>query len=227
MTLRRPDTTQLASNGMALVLTAGLAAALLSARTDLWRDALAQPAAAAQAGIEISLQQAAADPPAAPPPPVPRKAPTHHLTPQRDAAMDAPVPVEPQSTPEHEIPEGAALLASSSTSPAAQAPADAHPDLEAQYAAGLRADIDRRTHAPDSAQYRLHRPSGEVRVGFAVMRSGEPKTVHVLRSSGSSILDEAAVAIVASGRYPPMSAMLFLGETEHVFAVTIEFRAAS
>ena len=172
------------------------------------------------------MQQAAAAPPA-PPPPVPRKVPTHRLTPRRDAAVDTPVPAEPQSTPQQEVPEGAALLASSSASATAQPPADVRPDLEAQYAAGLRADIDRRTHAPDSAQYRLHRPSGEVRVGFAVMRSGEPKTVHVLRSSGSPILDEAAVAIVASGRYPPMSAMLFAGETEHMFAVTIEFRAAS
>jgi protein TonB len=99
--------------------------------------------------------------------------------------------------------------------------------LEAQYASGLRADIDRRTHPPDSAQYRLHRPSGEVRVGFVVKRNGEPKTVRVLRSSGSSILDEAAVAIVSSGRYSPMTAQVFAGEAEHVFAVTIEFRAPS
>jgi protein TonB len=222
---RRPDTTPLASNGMALMLTAGLAAVLLSARTEFWRDALAQPGNAGQTGIEISLQQAAAPP--APPPPVPRKVPTHRLTPRRDTAAETPVPAEPQSRPQQEVPEGAALLASSSASVTAQPPADVRPDLEAQYAAGLRADIDRRTRAPDSAQYRLHRPSGEVRVGFAVMRSGEPKTVHVLRSSGSPILDEAAVVIVASGRYPPMSAMLFAGETEHMFAVTIEFRAAS
>ena len=101
---------------------------------------------------------------------------------------------------------------------------DTRPDLEAEYAAGLRADIDRRTHAPDSAQYRLRRPSGEVRVGFVVLRNGEAKVVRVLRSSGSSILDDAAQTTVSSGHYPPMPAKAFAGESEHMFAVTIEFR---
>jgi TonB family protein len=124
------------------------------------------------------------------------------------------------------VPEGGALVASSDT-PVAAPSSDVRADLEAQYAAGLRADIDRRTHPPDSIQYRLHRPSGEVRVGFVVMRNGEPTVVRVLRSSGSSILDAAALAIVASGHYPPMPAKIFAGEPEHAFAVTIEFRAVS
>jgi protein TonB len=104
---------------------------------------------------------------------------------------------------------------------------DSHPDLEGEYAANLRADIDRRTHAPDSAQYRLRRPSGEVRVGFVVMRNGATKGIRVLRSSGSSILDEAAQSTVSSGHYPPMPTKAFAGEAEHMFAVTIEFRRTS
>jgi outer membrane biosynthesis protein TonB len=49
----------------------------------------------------------------------------------------------------------------------------------------------------------------------------------VLRSSGSSILDEAARTTVSSGHYPPMPARAFAGEAEHMFAVTIEFRRAN
>ena len=112
----------------------------------------------------------------------------HRVVPQVRVA-EIPVPAEPQPQASEPVPEGAALVAAASL----PAPAlDTHPDLDAEYAAGLRADIDRRTHAPDSVQYRLHRPSGEVRVGFVVMRNGESKVVRVLRSSGSSILDEAA-----------------------------------
>jgi TonB family protein len=226
MTPRRPDMTQFASNGMALVLTAGVLVVWFATKPDSWREALVQPANAGHASIEISLQQAAEAPPA-PPPPVRRKMPEHRVVPRHDAVAEIPVPTEPESAPQHEVPEGAALVASSSAAASAQPRDDSHADLEAQYAAGLRADIDRRTHPPDSVQYRLRRPSGEVRVGFVLMRSGEPKTVHVLRSSGSSMLDEAAVAIVSSGHYPPMPTLAFAGQSEHVFAVTIEFRAPS
>ena len=72
----------------------------------------------------------------------------------------------------------------------------------------------------------IARPERCAWVSF-VTRNGEPKVVHVLRSSGSSILDEAAVAIVASGHYPAMPSRVFAGEMEHAFAVTIEFRAPS
>jgi periplasmic protein TonB len=224
----RQDTAQIASNGMALVITAALLAALFATRADSWRDSPALPPSTDQPGIEVSLQQAAAETPPAPPPPVPRKLPTHRVTPQPAAAAELPVPADLQAMPlaRDAVPEGGALVAASGA-PANPAPtSDYRPDFDAQYAAGLRADIDRRTHPPDSAQYRLHRPSGEVRVGFVVMRNGEPKAVRVLRSSGSSILDEAATAIVSSGHYPPMTAKVFVGEAEHVFAVTIEFRAA-
>jgi TonB family protein len=225
MTPGRRDIARMASDGTALVLSAGIFGLLLITRPDSWRESFVQPSSTGPVGIEVSLLQAADTPPA-PPPPVPRRARMHHPIERREAAPDSPSPAEPQNMPiESAVPEGGALVASGS---AAAAPAvDAHPDLEAQYAAELRADIDRRTRPPDSAQYRLHPRSGEVRVGFIVMRNGEPKIVHVLRSSGSPILDDRAVAIVSAGHYPPMSAKIFVGDAEHAFAVTIEFRQPS
>jgi protein TonB len=217
------DGVRISSDAVALALSGVVLAVLLSTKVQSWTDAAASPAAN-QSSIEVSLQAEAAvtPPPPVPPPPLQKPLP-HRITPQVRVA-ETPVPAEPQLQSSEPVPEGAALVASA-TMPA-PAP-DTRPDLEAEYAAGLRADIDRRTHAPDSAQYRLRRPSGEVRVGFVVMRNGEAKAVRVLRSSGSSILDDAAQNTVSSGHYPPMPAKAFAGEAEHMFAVTIEFHRAS
>ena len=155
---------------------------------------------------------------------MPQKPVPHQLLPKQVSVVSQPEPLpqEPREAERDPVPEGGALIAAV---PAVAAPArESHLDLEAEYAAGLRADIDRRTHPPDSAQYRLHRPFGEVRVSFVVTRSGEAKDVRVVRSSGSSILDEQALGIVASGRYLPIPTKAFADEAEHLFLVTIEFR---
>ena len=212
------DGVQISSDAVALALSGMALAVLLHAKVDSWTEVSASPATNQ---IELSVQtEAAATPPSpAPPPPVQKPVP-HRVVPQQIRVAEIPVPAEPSVSAES-VPEGAALVASA-TPPAPVS--EARPDLEAEYAAGLRADIDRRTHAPDSAQYRLRHPSGEVRVGFVVMRNGAAKAIRVLRSSGSSILDEAAQATVSSGQYPPIPEKAFVGEAEHLFAVTIEFR---
>jgi periplasmic protein TonB len=213
------DGVQISSDAVALALSAAVLAVLLNTPVESWTEVSATPAAN-QPSIEVSVQtEAAVTPPQPAPPPVQKPVP-HRVVPQVRVA-EIPVPVEPQPQALEPVPEGAALVAAASLP--APAP-DTHPDLDAEYAAGLRADIDRRTHAPDSAQYRLHRPTGEVRVGFVVLRNGESKAVRVLRSSGWPILDDAAQATVSSGHYPPMPAKAFAGEAEHMFAVTIEFR---
>jgi TonB family protein len=224
MRSHRHDRVQVASDGAALVLSIVMLGLYFVTKPALWHDTLVHPAAG-QAGIEVSLLKAA-DVPPTPPPPAPRKVPVHHVVPRQ--VTDDPLPAELLKMPvEAAVPEGGAVVAASNAAANSPAVVDSPPDLEAQYAAGLRADIDRRTHPPDSAQFRLHRASGEVRVGFIVMRSGEPKVVHVLRTSGSPILDDTAVAIVSAGHYTPMPDKIFVGEAEHAFAVTIEFRAPS
>ncbi len=233
MTTRYPDMAQWSSNGLALVVTLGLLVVLLLAnRTRSWEDSPAALAVERTPNIAVALQQAPADNPPArqmprPPPLKARNVPEHRLSSTSAVMAKAPSPaaVQPLSVAQRPVPEGGAVVAAAETPQSAASPAEAHPDLEAQYAGGLRADIDRRTRPPDSAQYRLRRPSGEVRVSFIVLRNGTTKDTRVLHSSGSSILDDAAVAIVSSGHYPPMSAELFPGEGEHSFTVTIEFRA--
>ena len=217
------DGVQISSDAVALALSGVALAVLLHTKLDSWTEVSASRAAN-QSSIEVSVltEAAAAPTPPAPPPPVQKPVPRRVA--QKARVAEIPAPAEPQLQASEPVPDGAALVAAA----AVPAPApDTHPDLEAEYAASLRADIDRRTHAPDSVQYRLRHPSGEVRVGFVVMRNGAAKAVRVLRSSGSSILDEAAQTTVSSGRYPPMPAKAFAGEAEHMFAVTIEFRRAN
>jgi protein TonB len=212
------DGVKISSDAVALALSGVALAVLLHSKVDSWTEVSASPATN-QIEVSVQTEPAVAPAPPAPPPPVQKPLP-RRVVPQVRVA-EIPVPAEPQLQASESVPQDAALVASA----AVQGPMpDSHPDLEAEYAANLRADIDRRTHPPDSAQYRLRRPSGEVRVGFVVMRNGATKGIRVLRSSGSSILDEAAQTTVSSGHYPPMPAKAFAGEAEHMFAVTIEFR---
>lgn len=217
------DRGQYASDAAALAVAAAAVVLWLLTSPQLLRAVqLAQRGRAAPA-IELTLQSAPEETPPAPPaPPPPRPVVRRHIehAPARPLLLPDPLP-----TPSEVAPPEAALVAAPAPAPAGST--EAHPDLDAQYAAQLLADIDRRTHTPDSTQYRLRHPSGEVRVSFVVARSGELHEVKVLRSSGSSLLDEAALGIVSSGRYPPMPAQAFAGESRHTFVVTIEFRRAS
>jgi periplasmic protein TonB len=216
------DYARYASDATALTLTGAAAAVLLIASHDLLRDLAAPPVR--DTGIELTLQSAPAETPPAPPPPIPPKPRAQHarVIPLAAAPAPAPIPIDPPEP----VPADAALIAAAPAAAPPPAPLT-RPDLEALYAAGLREDIDRRTHPPDSPEYRLRHPSGAVRVRFVVLRGGEPQAVAIERSSGSSLLDAAAVQIVASGHYPPMPPKVFIGEAGHTFAVTIEFRPAT
>lgn len=222
MTSNPQDGAQRVSDFGALLLTAGLAAFMLIARPLNWQQQA--PRVPADQPVELSLEaqpQAAPTPPPAPPPPLR----------QREIVTRAPVPVvpDPITFTADPVPDDAAVVASNDPAPPTTPapPVKANADLEAQYAESLREDIDHRTRLADSPQYRLHRVSGEVRVRFVLTRAGEPKQVQIERSSGSSTIDQAAIAIVAAGHYAPMPTAIYISQTEHLFAVTIDFTAAA
>ena len=205
------------SDATALLLTALFAATVLLALRAL-------PAQLPQLVYdhEVALTLEAA-PPAPPAPLVPSLQPPQkrHLTALRQAQTPDPLPVAADPAPA-DITPLAAIAPADPPAPGGRA----HPDLDARYAAELRADIDRRTSPPDTAQYRLRHPFGEARVRFVVLRSGAPEGAAIERSSGSALLDDQAIRIVASGNYPPMPAAVFAGESQHLFVVTIEFRSS-
>jgi periplasmic protein TonB len=98
-------------------------------------------------------------------------------------------------------------------------------DIESQYAATLRTNIDARTALPSSAEYRLLKPHGEVRVHFTLDRSGMMVASELARSSGSALLDHHALEIVRTGHYPPFPGEAFQGESRHTFLITLEFHS--
>jgi len=216
----RRDSAQYASDGMALLLTAAVAAALIATgRTRL--DNVIPRATRSDRGIELTVQVAPVEAPPAPPSPVLPRVKAHRTQPEPTPPVDS-LPVDELPAPA----DAAAVLAYFPPSAPAPAAPQTRPDLEAQYAAELKADIERRHRPPDSALYRLRRPSGEVRVAFVVVRGGEPQSVSVLRSSGSAVLDEAALKLVSAGHYPPMPENVFVGETRHSFVISVEYRPA-
>jgi TonB family protein len=214
----RRDPVQLSSDATALLLTVVAAAIYLIAGSRLLPKLHTTPADRA---FELSLQSEQPEIPPAPPPPVPHRTEKHH-----PVQPPVPMPTDPAPVEQQTAPADAAAIAAAEASPALAETAASRPDLEALYAAELRADIDRRKHPPDSAQYRLHHPYGEVRVRFVVLRSGQPQAASIARSSGSAVLDQEALQLVSAGHYPPMPVKAFVGESQHAFLVTVEFPPA-
>jgi protein TonB len=211
------DSVQLTSDATALVLTTVAALMFITAGHRLVPQRVSR-AAAPERPFELALQSAQPEAPAVPPPPVPRR-----TEKRQRVSQPAPAPPDPLPVTEQAAPADAALVAAQAATPTGPV-AVSKPDLESLYTAQLLADIKRRNHPPDSAQYRLQHPHGEVQVRFVLSRSGEPRTVSVARSSGSAVLDQEAVKVVASGHYPPMPEKAFVGETQHTFLVTIEYQ---
>jgi len=213
------DSLQLTSDATALVLTTVAALVVLTAGHRLLPERVSR-VAAPDRPFELALLSAQPEAPPVPPPPLPRR-----TEKRQRVSQPAPAPPDPLPVTEQAAPADAALVALPAAPPTAPVTAS-RPDLESLYTAQLLADIKRRNHPPDSAQYRLQRPHGEVQVRFVLLRNGEPRTVSVVRSSGSAILDQEAVKIVASGHYPAMPEKCFVGEMQHTFLVTIEYQPA-
>jgi TonB family protein len=171
-----------------------------------------------ETGVRISLLDEAPIPP--PPHPEPPRSQPHAVrTARREAApLIAAVPID-DARQDSDLP---IELPAESPPPKASV---SHADIEADYAAALRRNVDERTAVPTTSEYRLLKPSGAAMVCFTLDRSGSPSEVTVKRPSGSKILDTQAARIVASGRYPPFPEAAFPGELRHVFIVTIEFRS--
>jgi protein TonB len=210
------------SHTLALLFTAAvIAAAIVDEKYDPQEAAMNNPAIQVELAPDPAPPAARVpDPPAPQPPklrPVHKKDPVH----QQTAPASLPLMAETAETP---AVNDAPAPSQDSESEAPAAPSrEAAGTIEAQYAATLRTNIDARTVAPNSMEYRLRRPKGETRVNFILDRAGLVLAADVARTSGSDILDRQAVSIVKTGRYPPFPQTAFNGEPRHSFLVTLEF----
>ncbi len=175
-------------------------------------------------GVRLSLmteQPAPEMPKPEPPRPKPPKPPQASA---QKRIVPIAVPIETPAPVVSEAPalaDGAVVMAAEPPQPPVPGSSSS---IEAAYAAALRQNVDSRTSVPNSAEYRLIKPSGSALIRFVLDRVGNPREVAVAHSSGSGILDRLALAIVASGHYPPFPETAFSGELRHTFLVTIEFR---
>jgi protein TonB len=96
--------------------------------------------------------------------------------------------------------------------------------IEAGYVGALRAYLESIKRYPTSREARLQHPQGRVRLWLEVARDGTLRAAGIDESSGSMILDGAAVATVRQGRYPAFPAEAWRGAEMHRFAVTLEYK---
>ena len=93
------------------------------------------------------------------------------------------------------------------------------------YSAQLRAYLESIKHYPTSKEARLQRPHGIVNVWVVLDRSGGMKEAGIEDSSGSLILDGAALSTVRGASYPPFPANAFQGQATRRFTVQLNFQA--
>ncbi len=237
MTSREPGRD--AAETAALVLAAGMTAAL-TAFVLSQPLAQMQPQPEAPRPIEVALsvveeppppppQPVQATPPlkSEPPPPPPPQAASSPLPPPppprprqivHPKRPPPPHPVVTRETPPDAPPRPPSKIVAKV---ARQAPEN-H-SAEAAFVGLLHGIVARNTVPPGGAAYRLSHPSGEVEVGFTISRVGAVSDVHIIRSSGSPMLDSQAVAIVAGQRYPAIPEDVYPGAVSHGFSVPVAF----
>jgi TonB family protein len=184
----------------------------------LVEEAPPPPAQAAPSPPEARPEPLPAPPPQTAPSPLPPPRP-----PRPRHTLHRPNPVPQTQTQEDVAPNNSAP--SETYGRVAQQAAENH-SAEGAYVGRLHALVARATVPPHSAAYRLHHPTGEVLVGFTLARNGALSNVHVIRSSGSDILDAQGCVIVAGLHYPAMPEDVYAGAPSHAFSVPVAFSEA-
>lgn len=169
-------------------------------------------------------------PPPAPTPPtptLPRPVPVQRTAPvaapkaPSAAPVDAVGPDAPPGPPAPPSPPAPEAVAPAPPPPAAAPTHSA--TAEETYAAQTRAYLETLKHYPTSKEARLQHPRGEAEIWFVLERSGNLKEAGVESSSGSLILDGAALSLVRSSSYQPFPADAFVGQAEHRFKVRLAY----
>lgn len=114
---------------------------------------------------------------------------------------------------------------------AAQPPASLPPptpptsgrEAEAAYVGKVRAYLQSIKRYPTGREASLQRPTGMAVIWFTVRRSGELLEAGIEASSGSMLLDNAALATVRRGAYPVFPDDAWAGKAQQRFVVELDF----
>jgi protein TonB len=175
-----------------------------------------------------------------PPPPPPREIrPPQPLAPRSDMAppplqLDVPPPpvISPVELTQRDAPLPPKPAAIVIASPAATATT---PDnlklhaasMESEYASMVRAMLNSIKRYPTGRAASQQRPQGKVKVWFTLARSGALLDAGILESSNSNLLDDAAIATVRRGSYPPFPGNTWVDQESHKFSADMQFSPPS
>ncbi len=169
-----------------------------------------------------------------PPPPPPKQERPPELAPKVEAPPPPFVPPTEVAPPVNAPAINSAAVPPPTPAPIAPpAPAAAPPgpkaaeppavDVEAEYATKVRAMLNSTKRYPTGREASQTRPQGRVKVWFTLTRAGALVEVGVQESSNNNLLDNAAVATVRRGTYPPFPEKGWAGHDQNKFTADIEF----
>lgn len=141
---------------------------------------------------------------------------------QRPTPRPTPNPA-PNVAPQPETPVAPSAPAVSAT-PAPPHPAAPNANINDAYVAQIRSYLESVKHYPTGKEARMQRPRGEVQVWFVLDRGGSVKDTGIENSSGSLILDGAALSTVRGASYPPFPAEVYPNEPTHRFTVSLNYQ---
>lgn len=95
--------------------------------------------------------------------------------------------------------------------------------IQAGYESKIKGYLESIKRYPTSREARIQRPTGRVGLWIEVNRDGTLKDVGVAKTSDFIILDNAALATVRQGKFPPFPADTYPGESYRRFTVTLEY----
>jgi protein TonB len=198
--------------------------------------ALHTPTAVKKSRQQTPMRVTIAPPQVEPPAPMPEMPKLPEVTPE--VAMPVIPQFTPRATPKptpspKAAPTPAPQEAAETTpQPAVSAPQSRAPAPTPQpatateddtYAAQVKAYLESIKHYPTSKEARLQRPRGSVTVWIVIDRSGGMKEAGIDESSGSLILDGAALSTVRNASYPGFPASAFQGQATHRFTVQLNY----
>lgn len=167
-----------------------------------------------------------------PPKPVPKPKPVTRPVPMPTSVKPAPAPAQaptsvaasqpvPQTPPAPPVaPTPVAPQAPKAMPPAPPAPVS-NPSHEANYVQLIRRQIEQ--HKVYPALARTLDMSGTVEVSYVINRQGKLIDVEIAATSGSEILDKAALQAVRAAVVPPMPEDVWRGETQKQFKTKLVY----
>ena len=183
-----------------------------------------EPPAAKSNPVMVSLVELPETPPPPPPPPEPESRPNQPSPMRAQPQPSVPMPPIPQV---ETVPPSPAPVPLVEVPPPVLVPMDlpqtprSNPAAEGGYQARARALINRNKNYPEEALQMSM--TGSVVVVYVIDRGGRLIRAEVDRSSGHSLLDQAALQAVRRTRFEPIPEDAWVALKEQVFRTRIEF----